>query len=232
MEEYISAYKAYLASTRVKIFAHFYRNMTAVQRFEVNGSLLLTLLMIAAISLLDHTQTAAIVAMALFIGQTLYMTYYVVCRNFRLVYLQLYLDYGEKMEFYADTYVRYLAFIHQLRIHNLYMVDDLKKIIEMIKAELDNKHIAYPMLTTLPRLFTTVLLALSIATVLYIYKASLPWHPGLMWLIVLAALIMGTGLFSRYRKSIQLLTLKKFCRWAISDIEYETDFDGIEEEFD
>lgn len=232
MEEYIAAYKAYLASTRIKIFAHFYRNMNAVQRFEVNGSLLLALLMIAAISQLEHTQTAAIVAMALFIGLTLYMAYYIICRNFRLVYMQLYLDYGEKMEFHADTYVRYLAFIHQLRIHNLYMVDDLKKIIEMIKAELDSKHIVYPMLTTLPRLFTTLLFTLLAGSLFYTYKTDLPLHPALMWLIVMAALIMGTGLYARYRKSIQLLTLKKFCRWAINDIEFETDFDGIEEEFD
>lgn len=226
------AYKAYLASTRVKIFAHFYRNMTAVQRFEVNGSLLLNLLMLAAINQLDHTQTAAIVAMASFIGLTLYLTFYVICQNFRMVYLQLYLDYGEKMEFHADTYVRYLAFINQLRIHNLYMVDDLRRIIEMIKAELDSKHITYPLLTTLPRLFTTVLFTLLVGSLLYIFKTDLPHHPALAWIVIMVALLMGTGLFARYRKSIQLLTLKKFCRWAISDIEYETDFDGIEEEFD
>jgi len=232
MEEYIAAYKAYLASTRVKILAHFYRNMTGVQRFEVFAGLALTLLMIFATALLDHQQTAAIIAMVGFTALSLYMTFYVVCRNFRLVYLQFYLDYGDKMEFHADIYVRYLAFINQLRLENLYMVDDLKKIIDMIKTELDGRHIVFPMLNTLPRLTVTLLLTLLLGGIAYTYQGQLPVHPLVALTGTMVVLIIGSGMYTNYRKSIQLRTLKKFCRWAISDIEYETDFDGVEEEFE
>lgn len=231
MDEYITAYKAYLASTRVRIFQHFYSNMSTVQRFEVNGGIMLSVLLAIATGLLNSSQPAGISVMVILTAVSLYMTYYVICRNFRSVYMQLYLDYGEKMEFHADAYVRYLAFIHQLRIHNLYMIDDLKKIIEMVKAELDGKHAAYPMLTTLPRLAVTLLLTLLIGILIITYQALIPVHPLIALIIVMTALIIGSGLFANYRKSIQLRTLKKFCRWAITDIEYETDFDGIEEVF-
>jgi len=231
MDEYIAAYKAYLASTRSKILVHFYRHMSKHRCFEVNSSIAISFLLIIATSTLAHTHITGLVALILFTLLSFYITYYLICMNFRRVYLPLYHEYGDKMENNADTFVRYLAFINQIRIRNLYMVDDLEKIIRMINAELTDKHISFIMLNTLPRLLVTILLTILIGSLLYTWQGQLPLHPLLMLGIVMAVLIIGSGYLASYRKSMQLHTLKKFCEWAIVDIEDETDFDGVEEVF-
>jgi len=241
MDEYIAVYRSHIKASRREMLFYFYKRMTSQQRFEVMSGVMVTVLVVMAALTIETNNLVVIFVMFLASLLSIYMTVYIIQKNFRRAYLPLYTKFGDKIEFFKDEYIYYLLFIRNIRVQNHYMIDTMNTVISAIKTELDFKSLPYPLFSTLPKTMFSLLLTILIGSLMFKIHESQA-AGDLSGLIIIAALLVFAlimslifvlrGVYSRYRKSLCLNTLKKHCRWVIRDIKNETNFDVVEDIFD